>query len=104
VLGDCHGQGRRGVTDTFKVTVLNINDAPTLANAIADQQATEDDEFEFKVPASTFADVDAGDKLTCTATLADGSALPSWLEVRCEGARVQRHAAQRRRGHAADHG
>jgi hypothetical protein len=25
------------VTDTFKVTVLNTNDAPTLANAIADQ-------------------------------------------------------------------
>jgi acylphosphatase len=68
------------ITDTFKVTVLNTNDAPTLANAIADQQATEDDEFEFKVPASTFADVDVGDKLTWTATLADGSALPSWLK------------------------
>jgi hypothetical protein len=36
------------ITDTFKVTVLNTNDAPTLANAIADQQASEDDEFELQ--------------------------------------------------------
>jgi Putative Ig domain/RTX calcium-binding nonapeptide repeat (4 copies) len=31
------------------------------------------------VPTSTFADVDAGDTLTYSATRADGTALPTWL-------------------------
>jgi hypothetical protein len=68
-------------SDEFRITVANVNDAPTLANAIADQAATEDQAFSFAVPANTFADVDApyGDTLTYTATLAGGAALPSWL-------------------------
>jgi poly-gamma-glutamate capsule biosynthesis protein CapA/YwtB (metallophosphatase superfamily) len=68
-------------SDEFRLTVSNVNDAPTLANAIADQAATEDQAFSFAVPANTFADVDDpyGDALTYTATLAGGGALPSWL-------------------------
>ncbi|PPC74734.1 hypothetical protein C4K68_24280, partial [Pokkaliibacter plantistimulans] len=58
--------------------VTNVNDAPT-AGVISAQNATEDSSFSFVVPAGTFADVDAGDSLTLSATLADGSALPSWL-------------------------
>jgi hypothetical protein len=50
-----------------------------VANAIADQTATEDVAFTFQVPANTFADVDVGDTLTYTATKADGSPLPAWL-------------------------
>jgi hypothetical protein len=59
------------VSDTFKVTALNTNDAPTVANAIADQTATEDRAFTFTVPDTAFADVDApyGDTLTYTANL-----------------------------------
>ncbi len=67
------------VSDVFTVTVVNTNDVPTVANAIADQNATEDAAFSFTVPANTFADVDAGDSLAYSATLADGSALPTWL-------------------------
>jgi VCBS repeat-containing protein len=68
-----------GVSDIFTVTVANTNDAPTVANVIADQVATEDSPFSFTVPAETFADVDVGDTLSYTATLADGTALPAWL-------------------------
>ena len=59
--------------------MANTNDDPTLANAIADQSINEDSAFSFTVPADTFNDVDVGDSLTYTATLSNGSALPSWL-------------------------
>ena len=42
------------------------NDAPTVANAIPDQVATEDTAFSFPFAANTFADVDVGDTLTYT--------------------------------------
>jgi Ca2+-binding RTX toxin-like protein len=67
------------VSDVFDLTVANVNDAPVLATVIADQAATEDAPFGFTVPAGAFTDVDAGDTLAFTATLADGSALPGWL-------------------------
>ena len=63
---------------SFTITVNNTNDAPTLANALTDQSVDEDSAFSFTVPANTFNDVD-GDTLTYTATLSDGSALPTWL-------------------------
>jgi len=66
-------------TQSFTVTVANVNDAPTVANAMADQNATEDVPFSFQFASDTFADVDAGDTLTYTATLADDSELPAWL-------------------------
>jgi hypothetical protein len=52
-----------------------VNDAPVAATLI-DRNSDEDTPFSFQAPAST--DVD-GDSLTYTATKADGSALPSWL-------------------------
>ena len=67
------------VSDVFDIAVANANDAPTVANAIADQSATEDTAFSFVVPGNIFADIDAGDTLGYGATLATGSALPSWL-------------------------
>jgi Ca2+-binding RTX toxin-like protein len=54
------------------------NHFPTLANAIADQQASEDSVFSFTLPADTFADAEPG-SLTLTVQLADGGALPTWL-------------------------
>src|SRR5262249_1526920 len=72
------GQGGT-VTDTFDITVANTNDAPTVANAIADQSATEDAAFNFQFASNTFADVDAGATLTYTPTKADGTPLPASL-------------------------
>jgi len=67
-----------GVSSDFTLTVGNTNDAPTTAGIVG-QAATEDNSFSFTVPSNTFADVDAGDTLTCVATLSNGNALPSWL-------------------------
>jgi VCBS repeat-containing protein len=67
------------VSSSFALTVTNTNDAPTVAIAIIDQSTAEDAVFSYVLPAGTFADVDVGDSLTLTATLDDGSALPSWM-------------------------
>lgn len=66
------------VADTFTITVVNINDVPTVANIIPDQHATEDSAFNFQFAANTFTDMD-GDALTYSAQLAGGGALPAWL-------------------------
>ncbi len=71
--------GSLSATDTIALAIQNVNDAPTVANPLADQTVLEDAPFSLLVPMSTFADVDAGDTLTYRATLADGTALPSWL-------------------------
>lgn len=67
------------VSDSFEVQVSNTNDAPVLVKAIADQSVIEGAPLTFALPASTFADIDAGDRLNFKATLANGSALPAWL-------------------------
>ena len=59
----------------IRARILNVNDAPTIANAIADQSATEDSAFTYTVPFNAFADVDVGDTLTYSATLLNGNAL-----------------------------
>jgi Ca2+-binding RTX toxin-like protein len=61
---------------TFNVTA--VNDAPTVANAIANQSATEGSAFNFTLPNNIFADIDSG-ALVYKATLANGKALPKWL-------------------------
>ena len=66
------------VSDTFTITVSAVNDAPTVANTIADQAAAEDAAFSFTFAANTFSDAD-GDTLTYGATLGNGSPLPAWL-------------------------
>ncbi|TAN70255.1 MAG: hypothetical protein EPN17_06135 [Methylobacter sp.] len=55
------------------------NHAPILSTALADQAASQGVAFSYTLPASAFTDPDAGDTLSYSATLADGSALPSWL-------------------------
>jgi Ca2+-binding RTX toxin-like protein len=66
-------------SQSFTIDVTNDNDAPVVAIPLADQSVTEDQPFSFQVPAGTFTDVDAGDQLTYTTTLANGDQLPSWL-------------------------
>ena len=69
--------GALSASDTFTLTITPVNDAPVVANAIADQSSAEDTLFTFQVPAGTFTDVDS--TLSYAATLADDTALPAWL-------------------------
>ena len=61
------------------VSTTTANNAPTVANAISNQTATVGTVFNYAFRVTTFADTDAGDTLTYTATKSDNSALPSWL-------------------------
>jgi Ca2+-binding RTX toxin-like protein len=63
----------------FSLVVNNVNDSPEVNIALIDQATAEDAEFTFALPEDLFTDVDAGDQLTLSATLSDGSPLPSWL-------------------------
>ena len=56
-----------------------VNSAPELNQALTEQTHTEDELFTFTLPEDSFTDSDAGDNLTLSATLADGSALPNWI-------------------------
>jgi Ca2+-binding RTX toxin-like protein len=65
--------------DTFKLTVQNVNDAPILVTPIADQIIKANQTLNFVLPVGSFSDIDAGDVMSCSATMSDGAALPSWL-------------------------
>ena len=67
----------RGQGGTTPIT--STNTAPTVATAISDQTATVGTALLYAFPANTFADTDAGDTLTYTATQSNNSALPAWL-------------------------
>ena len=64
---------------TATVTADPNNAAPTVATVIQDRTATVGTALSYAFPADTFADTDAGDTLTYTATKSDDSALPPWL-------------------------
>ncbi len=76
ILSDAQGLGPASANT---VHVAGANDAPTVANAIADRTAVAGSALNVQLAANTFADVDAGDTLTYTAQLAGGGALPAWL-------------------------
>ncbi|MBF0462771.1 MAG: putative Ig domain-containing protein, partial [Magnetococcales bacterium] len=69
------------VSDTFNILVGNVNDAPTVADSLHNQDATRGAAFTYQFAADTFADGDApyGDTLTYAATTLSGDALPTWL-------------------------
>ncbi|MEZ5446101.1 MAG: putative Ig domain-containing protein [Gammaproteobacteria bacterium] len=48
---------------------------------LADVAVREDLAFEVEIAAGSFSDIDLGDSLTYTASLQDGTALPSWLQI-----------------------
>jgi serralysin len=64
---------------TLTFNAKAVNDAPAVANAIADQAATEGTAFSLSVD-NAFTDVDTGDVLKLSATMSDGKALPAWLK------------------------
>jgi len=66
-------------SDTFDLSIAEVNSSPVLNQQLVDQTVTEDAEFVFSLPSDAFVDDDFGDRLSYTASLADGSALPSWL-------------------------
>ncbi|MGI9421335.1 MAG: putative Ig domain-containing protein, partial [Geminicoccaceae bacterium] len=70
------------VTESFQVTVTNLNDTPVVVTPVADASTAEDAVFSYDVSAS-FADDDSvhGDTLTYSATQSSGSPLPAWLTV-----------------------
>lgn len=63
---------------SLQITVQNANEAPTVANAIPDQNATAQIAFNYAFAANTFADPDAATTLTYTATLSNNNPLPAW--------------------------
>ena len=67
--------------DTVKamLNVVPVNHAPELSQALPDQTATEGEAFSYTVASGAFTDPDAGDVLSYSATLSDGSPLPAWL-------------------------
>jgi uncharacterized protein YjdB len=86
------GPFRRAITDgSINVTVqggqANVSgievwtapNPPVVSNPIVDQVAMVGENFNFTVPSNTFSDPDAGTLLTYTASIFNGSALPSWL-------------------------
>ncbi|PIF77517.1 Ca2+-binding RTX toxin-like protein [Variovorax sp. 54] len=68
-----------GAGTYVNLTVSPPNRAPVLATALADQSVAEGTAINYTVPTGSFTDPDAGDSLSYTATLSDGTALPSWL-------------------------
>ncbi len=68
------------VSDIFTLEVINVNDAPELINAIADQEVVENTNYSFTIPVNTFADVDKDDEITLSVGLANGEDLPAWLQ------------------------
>lgn len=63
----------------FNISVSNVNDAPEVGVALMDQSAKTGVQTTWLMPDSAFRDIDVGDQLTFSASLADGSALPNWL-------------------------
>ncbi|MBL91653.1 MAG: hypothetical protein CMH56_07545 [Myxococcales bacterium] len=64
----------------FSLFVLNGNDAPSLSQPLADQNAEQNFAFEFTVPENTFVPYDeANDILVLSATEVNETALPAWL-------------------------
>ncbi|WJM79245.1 putative Ig domain-containing protein, partial [Pectobacterium brasiliense] len=71
--------GDASISTTFSLTVTQANQAPVVSTPIPPQSVVQDGSLNFTVPAGTFSDPDVGDTLTLSATLANGSPLPSWI-------------------------
>lgn len=74
-------KGGLSASSVFALNVANVNDAPLVVIPLINQNSQEGTAFSMSIPAGAFTDPDLlyGDKLTLSATLANGSALPNWL-------------------------
>ncbi|MBL4820200.1 MAG: putative Ig domain-containing protein, partial [Gammaproteobacteria bacterium] len=57
----------------------DVNDSPVVTSPVVDQNTDQHKLFNFQVPEGFIVDLDAGDSLTFTATQANSSPLPDWL-------------------------
>ena len=75
--------GALSVSDTFTISVANVNDPPVISDPVPDQLATENQAFSYSVAIDAFSDapsdVAAGDTLSYAASRDDGTPLPAWL-------------------------
>lgn len=67
-----------------EIDALTQNHAPAPGVVLTVQQALEGSVYRFDIPTDAFVDEDAGDALLLSATLADGSPLPAWLQFDAE--------------------
>jgi len=67
------------VSQTFALEVADVNDAPVIGNLLAAQAVNEDAAFVYALPNDAFVEPDVGDRLSYSATLANGDPLPAWL-------------------------
>jgi len=72
------GGGQTLYQGVISVNVTAVNDAPTVANPIPDQETSAGVAWSFQFAENTFTDVD-NDNLTYSAQLSSGNALPTWL-------------------------
>jgi Ca2+-binding RTX toxin-like protein len=72
--------GRGGIaTGRVDIEVLPVNDIPFLVTPLPDQAIAGGARYNWALPVGAFTDIDTGDVLSYSASLADESALPSWL-------------------------
>lgn len=72
------GGGQTLYQGVISVNITAVNDAPTVANPIPDQETSAGVAWSFQFAENTFTDVD-NDNLTYSAQLSSGNALPTWL-------------------------
>ncbi len=78
VLSTDNGSPALATKKQFTINLADVNDPPVLKTPIIDQFATAGDPFTMNFSSDTFSDEDE-DTLTYSATLQNGSPLPSWL-------------------------
>ncbi len=69
---------------TFPITVRNTNDPPDTNKPLLNQTTLTGVEFNYTFDSNCFFDPDVNDILSYSATLADGTPLPSWLHLNSE--------------------
>jgi len=77
--------GQLQTSSTFVLSILGVNDAPTLVGRLEDVTASPGTQVSIALPATLYTDVE-GDPVSLRVTAADGGALPTWLTF--DGARL----------------
>ncbi|MBH1971748.1 tandem-95 repeat protein [Moraxellaceae bacterium AER2_44_116] len=70
--------GQLSASQTFEINAYIENRPPMVSELLQAQKTKEREAFSYQLPVNAFIDLDS-DVLTYTATLSDGSGLPSWL-------------------------
>jgi hypothetical protein len=70
--------GTTTFTSAATTAITSVDFAPTLVTLTADQSTLDGTAWRLQIPSDAFIDKD-GDALTYSASLSDGSSLPSWL-------------------------